>query len=89
MYCHIIRVSNAINDSCSASRIDVIHNLTNSCELIYVELRETMAPRPYQIYEHTVVGCFHQEYHTLILKLNIAFFCVLGLTPNMFNCVQS
>ena len=72
MYCHIIRIRNAIKDGNQSPHVDIVHHLTHPCKLIYIEFRETMAPWPYQIYEHTVVGCFHQEYHTLILKLNIA-----------------
>ena len=72
MYCYIIRIRYAIKDGNQSSHVDIVHHLSHPCKLVYVELRETMAPEPYQIHEHTFIVGFHQEYHTLILKQNIA-----------------
>ena len=88
MYSHVIRIRYAIKDRCSSSRIDVIYHFLNSRKLVYVELGEAMAPRPYQVHECTIIHSLHQEYHPLILKLNPPFFCVLRRTPYILSPVD-
>ena len=61
MYCHIIRIRNAIKDGNQSSHVDIVHHLSSPCKLIYIELRETMAPRLMNEEKVKEMGFLHCE----------------------------
>ena len=67
---HLVGISDAVKHRHRTFHVDFIYHLTHSSELIDIELRKAIAPRPNQVHEQAIIHSFHQERDTLMIKSN-------------------